>query len=138
MKFFQELSMPWMERDLKPVGTDGVVYYCGSARFNNVIEPVIERLGITVYYLSPMDDITQAKEIIAGRGLCCGVINDIKLIDWSREEIRADVRRIIEAGMPGGRFLFGTLLMPMAIPEESIRVMLDAAYEYGCYSDERQ
>lgn len=133
MKLFKELSLPWMERDLKPVGSQGVVYYCGSARFNNVIEQVIERLGISVFYLSPMDDIAEGKKIIAGRGLCCGVINDIKLIDWSKNEIRNEVRRMIDQGMPGGRFLFGTLVMPYAIPEENIRAMLEAAYEFGRY-----
>jgi len=131
LKFFTELSVPWMERDLGPGGTAGVVYYCGSARFNNVIEAVIDKLGIGVFYLSPMDDIAEGKRLVAGRGLTCGVINDIKLIDWSKEEIRAEVRRIIEAGKPGGQFAFGTLVMPYAIPEENIRAMLDATYEFG-------
>ncbi len=130
-KFFDELSLPWMERDLRPGGVDGVVYYCGSSRFNDVIETVIERLGIGAFYLSPWDDIGEGKRIIAGRGLTCGVLNDIMLIDWTREEIRAEVKRMIAAGKPGGRFLFGTLVMPYAIPEENIRTMLEAAYEFG-------
>lgn len=130
-KFFNDLSLPWMERDLGPGGTAGVVYYCGSARFNNVIDTVIRRLGIGVFYLSPMDDVTEGKRLVAGRGLTCGVINDIMLMEWSREEIRAEVKRIIEAGKPGGKFLFGTLVMPYNIPEENIRTMLEAAYEYG-------
>jgi uroporphyrinogen decarboxylase len=33
--------------------------------------------------------------------------------------------------MTGGHFLFGTGVMPMAVPEENIRAMLDAAFEYG-------
>lgn len=130
-KFFNELSLPWMERDLAPGGTSGIVYYCGSARFNNVIEAVINRLGIGVFYLSPMDDIAEGKRLVAGRGLTCGVINDIMLLEWSQEEIRAEVKRMIEAGKPGGKFLFGTLVMPYNIPEENIRTMLEAAYEYG-------
>jgi uroporphyrinogen decarboxylase len=134
-KLFQELSLPWIERDLKPVGVVGVVYYCGGARLNPVIEQVLERTGITTYYLSPMDDIEQGKKIIAGRALCGGVINDIKLIDWSKEEIRNEVKRMIEAGMPGGKFLFGTLVMPYSIPEENIRTMLEAAYEFGSYKN---
>ncbi len=138
MKFFKEVSLPWMERDFKGVDTGGVVYYCGSSPFNNVIDTVIERLGITAFYLSPMDDIVEAKRIIAGRGLCCGVINDIKLIDWSKEEIRGEVRRMIDQGMPGGRFLFGTLVMPYGIPEENIRTMLGAAYEFGSCKNGRQ
>lgn len=133
MRLFREVSMPWMERDLKPAGTQGVVYYCGSSKFNNVIDQVIERLGISVFYLSPLDDIAEGKKIIAGRGLCCGVINDIKLMDWSKEEIRQEVKRMIDQGKPGGRFLFGTLVMPYNIPEENIVTMLEAAYEYGKY-----
>lgn len=130
-RFFDELSLSWMKRDLEPGGTEGVVYYCGSARFNDVIETVIEQLGIRTFYLSPWDDIAEGKKSVAGRGLTCGVINDIMLIDWSREEIRSEVRRMIDAGKPGGRFLFGTLVMPYAIPEENIRALLEAAYEFG-------
>lgn len=71
-----------------------------------------ERLGIQVYYLGPDDDIAEDKRLAGERGLACGVINDIKLLRWSTEEIRAEVRRIVEAGKPGGRFLFGTVVMP--------------------------
>ena len=130
-KFFDELSLPWMEKDLGPGGTTGVVYYCASARFNNVIEAVIDRLKIGAFYLSPWDDIAEGKKLVAGRGLTCGVINDIMLISWSKEEIRVEIKRMIEAGKPGGRFLFGTLVMPYAIPEENIRTMLEAVYEFG-------
>jgi len=63
--------------------------------------------------------------------LTCGVINDIKLIDWPVAEVRQEVKRILETGMPGGRFLFGTGVMPVAIPETNIRTMLEAAYEFG-------
>jgi uroporphyrinogen decarboxylase len=130
---FRDLVLPWMERDLSPGGTEGVVYYCGSARFNQVIDDVIRRIGIPTYYLSPLDDVAEGKRIIAGRGLTCGTINDIMLVDWSPEQIRHAVRRIIQAGKPGGRFLFGTILMPSSIPELNIRAMLDAAYEFGRY-----
>jgi len=133
MKYFMEFSLPWIEKDIAAVGTAGMVYYCGSSRFNKVIDTVFERTGIGVYYLSPLDDIAEGKRVIAGRGLTCGVINDIKLIDWSKDEIRQEVKRMIDAGMPGGRFLFGTLVMPYYIPEENIKVMLEAAYEYGSY-----
>ncbi|MBF0550497.1 MAG: uroporphyrinogen decarboxylase family protein [Deltaproteobacteria bacterium] len=135
MKFFKKISLPWMERDLRPVGTQGVVYVCGMSRFNNVIDEIIDRLGITSFYISPLSDIAEAKKIVAGRGVVCGVINDIPLIDWSEEEIRNEVKRIIDAGMPGGKFSFGTSLMPCNIPEEKIRTMLSAAYEFGRNKD---
>jgi uroporphyrinogen-III decarboxylase len=133
MRYFLEHSLPWIEKDIKAVGTAGIVYYCGTSRFNRVIDTVLEKTGIGVYYLSPLDDVAEGKKIIAGRALTCGVFNDIRLIDWTREEIRNEVRRLIQAGMPGGRFLFGTGVMPYQIPEENIRAMLEAAYEFGSY-----
>jgi CheY-like chemotaxis protein len=36
--------------------------------------------------------VAEGKRIVNGRGLTCGVINDIKLIDWSEEEVRAEVK----------------------------------------------
>jgi uroporphyrinogen-III decarboxylase len=135
MKLFKERSLYWMERDLKPGGTQGIVYYCGGARMNPVIDQVIENLGISTYYLSPLDDITEGKKIISGRALCAGVINDIRLIDWSNDEIRNEVKRMLAAGMPGRKFFFGTLVMPYAIPEDNIKSMLDAVYEFGIYEN---
>lgn len=135
MKYFLQHSLPWIEKDIQAVGTQGIVYYCGMSRFNAVINLVLERTGIGVYYLSPLDDIRAGKATIAGRGLTCGVINDIKLVDWSREEIRQEVRRMMDAGRPGGKFLFGTGVMPYSIPEENIHIMLDAACEFGSYQN---
>lgn len=136
MKFFRERSLPWIKKDMAAAGTPGMVYYCGSARFNNVIDQVVTETGIGVYYLSPLDDVAEGKRIIAGRGLCCGVINDIRMIDWTPAEVRQEVRRLIEAGKPGGKFLFGTLVMPYCIPEENIRALMDAAIEFGNWDNE--
>ena len=133
MSFFTKHALPWVVKDIEAVGSQGIVYYSASSRFNRVIDTVLDKTGIGAFYISPLDDITEAKTIIDGRALTCGVINDIKLIDWSADEIRGEVRRLIGAGMPGGRFLFGTLVMPLAIPEASIRTMLEAAYEFGSW-----
>ncbi len=130
LQYIIKTGIPWMKQDLS-AGTQGIVYYCGGARFNQVIESIISQIGIETYYLSPLDDIAAGKQIISGRGLTCGVINDIKLIDWSEQEIKQEVKRMLTAGMAGGKFLFGTILMPYKIPERNIRAMLDAVYEYG-------
>ncbi len=131
MKFFQKLSIPWMERDLKEFGAEGVVYYCAGYKFTNVIDTVIEKLGLSAFYLSPFDNIADAKQIVGGRAVVCGVINDIPLIDWEEKEIRAEVKRIMDIGMVGGKFAFGTLGMPYNIPERNIWALINAAYEYG-------
>lgn len=134
MKRFKDLSMPWMKQDLAPGGAGGIVYYCGMAPFNNVIEQVMDELHVGVYYISPMSDLAEAKAIIGNRGLTCGVIDDIKLIHWSPEQTRAEVKRMCEIGMPGGHFLLGTGVMPQAVPEANITAMIEAAFEYGRYA----
>ena len=131
MDMFMERSLPWIERDVKAAGTAGLVYYCGMARFNSVIDIVRERTGIGVWYLSPLDELAEGKRIIGDTGLTCGVINDIRLVSWTRDEVRAEVRRMLNAGMPGGKFLFGTGVMPFGIPDANIKTMLEAAYEFG-------
>ncbi|MDD2899173.1 MAG: uroporphyrinogen decarboxylase family protein [Desulfuromonadaceae bacterium] len=130
-RLFEELSLPWIKKDIEAAGVQGMVYYCGSARINMVIDRVLAETAIKAYYLSPLDDVAEGKQAIAGRGLCCGVINDIRMIDWSPAEVRLEVKRLIEAGKPGGKFLFGTLLMPYNIPEQNIRALVDAATEFG-------
>lgn len=135
MRRFHNFSLPWMKRDLLEAGVSGITYYCGMAPFNPVIETVIQELGVTFHYISPMADLSEAKRIIGTRGLTCGVIDDIKMINWTADQTRADVKRICEIGKPGGHFLFGTGVMPMAIPEANIRAMLDAAFEYGRYEE---
>jgi hypothetical protein len=120
-----------MKRDLAAGGVDNIVYYCGMAPFNNVIEQVMRELGIGAYYISPLADLAEAKALIGDRGLTCGVIDDIKMIHWTQEKTRAEVRRICQTGMPGGHFLFGTGVMPLDLPETNIRAMLAAAFEYG-------
>lgn len=128
---FHELSLPWMRRDLAEGGVGGVVYYCGQSPFNEVIPTVLAELKIGTYYISPLADLAEAKRLIGDRALTCGVIDDIKMIRWTPEQTRAEVRRLCELGREGGHFLFGTGVMPQALPPANIRAMLDAAFEYG-------
>lgn len=130
-KRVRELILPWMKRDLSPGGPAGIVYYCGMAPFNEAIGMAMEELGIGVFYISPMADLAEAKAIIGNRGLTCGVIDDIRMIRYTPEETRAEVKRLCDIGKPGGHFLFGTGVVPVAVPEANIRAMLDAAFEYG-------
>lgn len=132
-KQFKDLALPWIKKDIDRVGNQNIVYFNGGGRINATISPIIEATGISVFYINPMDNVKEAKEMIKGRGISIGAINDIKLIDWTAEEIEAEVKEIMEEGAPGGGFIFGTLLMPYLIPEEKIRIMLDAAYKYGEY-----
>jgi len=99
-----------------------------------MLELIKENTGIMAYYTHPMDDITESKNIIGDQGISSGVINDILLVDWGKDEIYAEVKKIMAAGKDGGRFIFGTLVMPYLIPEENIQHLFNAAREFGKYS----
>jgi len=133
LKYFVETCLPWIQREIAAVGDAGMVYYCGMSRFNRVIDTVMDQTPLRIFYISPLDDLGEAKQIIGDRGLTCGVVNDIQLLEWSPEKVRREVKRLIEVGRPGGHFLFGTGVMPYNIPEVNIRAMLAAAFEYGRY-----
>lgn len=134
MTQFEELALEWIERDLSRVGPEGITYFNGGGRINPMIEPILERTGVSVFYINPRDDIAEAKRVIGDRGVASGVVNDIRLIDWSEREIDHEVARIMAEGKPGGRFLFGTLVMPLMIPEENISTLFDAARRHGAYA----
>lgn len=130
-KMIEKTVLPWMKRDLQRGGTSDIVYYCGMSPFNEVIDMAFDELNIKSYYISPMADLAEAKRKINNRGLTGGVIDDIKMIHWTEQQTRAEVKRIIDIGKPGGHFLFGTGVVPLAVPEANIRAMLQAAFEYG-------
>lgn len=123
--------LPWMRRDLQPGGVEDVVYYCGMAPFNDVIDLVFDELNIKTHHVSPLADLAEAKRLINTRGMTCGVIDDIKMIHWTEQQTRAEVKRIIDIGKPGGHFLFCNGVMPMTVPEANVRAMVEAAFEYG-------
>lgn len=130
-KFLEEVSLPWMQRDLAGMSMDGLVYYCGGARLTGSIGLAAERLGFNAFYISPMDDIRACKRIVGARGLVGAAFNDARLIDCPEEQVREEVRRICAEGAQGGHFFLGTLLMPYSIPERNIRAFFEAAYEFG-------
>jgi uroporphyrinogen decarboxylase len=130
---FRELALSWVIKDLEQSGPAGVVFFNGGGKINPILADLQSQTGIGAYYLNPFDDIAEARQILGPQALIAGAFNDIRLIDWSPEEIDREVERIMRAGKQGGGFIFGTLLMPFRIPEENIRALMDSAIRYGSY-----
>jgi len=128
---FKALALPTILSDLQPVGTDDIIYFNGGGRINPHLTILLEQTGLRAFYINPFDDISEAKAALRDRAVLVDSINDIRLNRYADEDIHREVKRNMEAGKPGGGFIFSTLMMPCAIPEKNIRVMLDAAYRYG-------
>ena len=131
LSFIREIALPWMERDLAPGGTADMVYYCGMSRVTGALPLVLDRWTFAAVYCGPHDDIVEVKRLAAGRAITAAPINDILFAHRSEEEVRREVRRVVAAGKPGGRFLVGSSAMPLAIPEGHIRAMIETARECG-------
>jgi len=129
---FHQLALPWVLKDLEQSGPNGIIFFNGGGVINPILADLKKHTGIGAYYLNPFDDIVEARQLLGPEPLIIGAINDIKLIDWTAEEIEQEVERIMLAGHQAGRFIFGTLVMPYDIPEDNIRTMIKAAITYGC------
>ena len=136
LPFIRDFALPWMARDLEPGGTADMVYYCGMARMNRALPLVLDRWQFAAAYLGTDDDIAEAKGLVGGRALTAAPVNDLRLVRWSEDEVRREVRRVVGAGKPGGRFLVGSAVMPLAIPEPNIRAMIETALECGRWNRE--
>jgi len=134
LKKFRELALPWIIRDLQECGTAGVIFFNGGGRINPILPDLISQTGIGAYYLNPFDDITEARSLLGPQALIAGAINDIHLIDWTPEEVDLEVKKIMQAGKKAGGFIFGTLMMPLRIPETNIRAMMESAIRHGSYA----
>ena len=132
---FRQLALPWTLKDLEQNGPNGIVFFNGGGVINPILADLKKHSGIGAYYLNPFDDIAEARQLLGPEPLIVGAINDIKLIDWTPEEIEQDVERIMLAGNKAGNFIFGTLLMPYGIPEHNIRTMIKAAIKYGSFAE---
>lgn len=133
LKKFRELALPWTIRDLQSGGPAGVIFFNGGGRINPILADLQSSTGLGAYYLNPYDDIAEARKLLGPQALIAGVINDIRLIDWTPEEIDREVEKIMAAGKQAGGFIFGTLLMPYKIPEANIRAMVASAIRHGRY-----
>jgi uroporphyrinogen decarboxylase len=121
----ERVVLPWVERDLAP-RSDGVVFYAGAARVADTAGLVRQRVGLRAFYPGPTDDLAAVRRAVGPDALVAGVVNDVRLVDGSMDDVRAEVRRVF-AHAPGGPFLFGTVLMPLAMPEPHVRALVDEA-----------
>lgn len=131
LKLFHELALPWIQKDLQAIGTQGVVYYCGMSRMNAVIPHLLQSTDLQIYYTSPLDDLSQSISLLQHNQLCCGIMNDLLFLEWDKAQMRAEVQKKIAIGLQSSKFLLGTGLMPLGISTDCIQAYVEAAKEFG-------
>jgi uroporphyrinogen decarboxylase len=81
-------------------------------------------------------DMAQAKAAIGSQACLSGNAHPIKLMNCqSLDEVAAETARIVEAGKPGGGYIFNTGEgIPRQVKPEVVRTMVRTAKERGAYS----
>ena len=93
--------------------------------------------GFHAYETTSNVDIYNEKRIHGDRITIIGGVGiDYLLTERSRdEEIVAKVKELLEKLAPGGRFILGPAHSEDSIPADKLKVMLEAAREFGVYPD---
>jgi uroporphyrinogen decarboxylase len=143
------LMSPAMYREvLKPVHadligfikeqTDAAVFFHTDG---DVFELIDDFIDIGVDVLNPiqtsagrLSNLNALKARCGDRLVLCGGIDTHRVLPrGSVEEIRAEVKRVIEALGPRGYMLAAVHTIMNDVPPENVLAMVDAAVEYGSY-----
>jgi uroporphyrinogen decarboxylase len=144
------LISPQMYRDfLKPIHADYIAFI--KERTNakvffhtdgDVYDLIPDFIEIGVDILNPvqtsagkMADLEGLKRQY-GKQICfCGAIDTFRVLPYGKpEQVRQEVRRVIQTLAPGGGYLLATVHTILdEVPGENVLAMVDAAEEYGRY-----
>ncbi len=107
------------------------------------VEPLIEDfIEIGVDILNPiqtsagkMADLVSLKSKYGDRIVFCGAIDTHRILPFGTpDEVRQEVKRVIETLAPGGGFMLGPVHTVMDdVPAENVLAMVDAVEEFGRY-----
>jgi uroporphyrinogen decarboxylase len=80
-------------------------------------------------------ELAEAKEMLAGKAFIKGNIDSVNtLLSKSREKVIQDARERIQIAGPGGGYILSTACsIAPRVPPENVRVLAQAAKEYGGY-----
>lgn len=143
------ISPRMYRRLLKPIHADYIafikkhtharVFFHSDGDVFDLVEDFIE-IGVDI--LNPiqtsagkMADLAELKKRY-GKHICfCGAIDTQHILpNGSPEQVRREVRRVVEALAPGGGYLLAAVhTIPDETPPENILAMVDAAQEFGRY-----
>ena len=138
--FFRTFVQPYEKRVINAIHAAGkysMDHNCGFARS---LHENYRELGMTVWETlsSPPrgdNDLATAKAIL-GKDIC--LLGNLDQVDFLKRATPAEVaertRATVEAGKPGGRYIFSTSdYLELNTPRENVVAMIEAAKEAGRY-----
>jgi len=133
-KHYLEFVAPYHRR-LFEAFPEAVKFMHNDGDAAHLIE-VLPECGMDIWHMGPRVPLEQAKAKIGARVALMGNLDPLRImLQGSDEQFDAECRRIIEAGKPGGGFVFSTggELSPETDPER-VRAMSWYAQQFGAYT----
>lgn len=134
---------------LKPVHADFIAFIKSKTKAKvffhtdgDVYDLVPDLIEIGVDILNPiqsgagrMSDLPRLKREAGKQLVFCGAIDTQRVLPYGTpDEVRAEVKRVIDILGPGGGYLLSAVHTVMnEVPPENILAMVDAAREFGAY-----
>jgi uroporphyrinogen decarboxylase len=111
--------------------TDGDVY----PLIDDFVEIGVDILNPIQVSAGKMSDLVELKKRYGKNLVFCGAIDTQRVLPFgSPDEVRTEVRRVIEILGPGGGYLATPVhTITNEVPPENILAMVDAVEEFGCY-----
>ena len=112
--------------------TDGDVL----ALIDDFVEMGVDILNPIQTSAGKMSDLEGLRDRYGSKIVLCGAIDTQEVLpNGTPEEVRAEVRRVIEILGPGGGYMVSSVHTVMNdVPAENVLAMVDAVEEYGRYS----
>jgi uroporphyrinogen decarboxylase len=144
------LISPRMYREvLKPIHADYISFIKGHTRAKvffhtdgDVFDLLDDFVEIGIDVLNPvqtsagkMANLAELKRRYGTNLVFCGAVDTQRVLPYgTSEEVRQEVRRVIDLLGPGGGYLLASVHTIMdEVPPENILAMVDEAADHGCY-----
>lgn len=134
-KHLRQYVLPWHKKTAKLAHEKGLVYLLHSCgHLDEIMDDLIDDVGIDGRhsYEDSSNSVFDFKQTYGTRTAVLGGIDVDKMCRLSEAELRAHVRKVMDACMPGGRFAIGSgNSVANYIPVDNFIAMLDEVARYG-------
>jgi hypothetical protein len=133
-KQFETFYWPTLKKVILGIVAEGIVpVLFAEGSYNTRLETVSDLPGASVIWWFDRTDMARAKSILGGTACIAGNVPGSLLCTGTPHEIKEYCRKIIEiCGRDGGYILTGGVVIDDG-KAENLRVLMEAAREYGVY-----
>jgi len=135
-KLYREYAYPYVKRLVKQLRSKGIMlayHICGNA--TPIIKDMVST-GAAIIEIDQKADMRLCKAAAQGKSTLLGPVDPSGvMVNGTPDDVTRSAREAIEILKPGGGFILGPgCALPASTPDENIDALIEAAKEYGRYT----